>query len=309
MKLSFEKWHGCQNDFIVVWLNPSEHSLISSLQKRAPELCSKKGDGVGADGILVLSRQRVGEKLPNELTIINSDGSLAENCGNGLRCAALSVAKQFNDEELDFDLEDSVELRVSDHTYSCRFLGSQLPSLPTGTWPHVVIEMQLPLLGADLGWGEQFIQGAELHNDYALCSLGNPHLVYFNQDLSRKQELLFHAENLQKSQTIDGINVHFTSPIEPTAAIQKSAKTILGSAIEDAFEVLVYERGVGPTPACGSGACSVVATACMRHDASYGHWVSVTMPGGTVFVKQEDVESPVLLAGPAEFVFSGQLDF
>ena len=80
MLVPFEKWHGCKNDFIVVWLEPQAKEVFQSLQKRASQICARDGAGVGADGILVLHQDSRNDLQPATMTIINKDGSLAANC-------------------------------------------------------------------------------------------------------------------------------------------------------------------------------------------------------------------------------------
>ena len=94
MILKFEKWHGAKNDFILTWLLGDDDVIFDSLVRQAPTLCARDGSGVAADGLLVMHISDREQVFADRLSIINSDGSLAETCGNGIRCAALSTLKR-----------------------------------------------------------------------------------------------------------------------------------------------------------------------------------------------------------------------
>ena len=118
MIVDFEKWHGCRNDFLVIWSTHNEANyLLGSLQRQASALCSRKGEGVGADGLLILLTESRADLKPDKLVIINADGSLASNCGNGLRCAALSVYKKICQYGHVSDEPEFIELKVKENIF------------------------------------------------------------------------------------------------------------------------------------------------------------------------------------------------
>src|SRR5690606_32979571 len=106
------KWHGTKNDFIIIRISSADGDLVlESIKRQTQSLCDRRS-GVGADGILVLHSEQRGDLTPHGLTIINSDGSLAKNCGNGLRCAALSILRAHLQNGNCHDLPEAIELKV-----------------------------------------------------------------------------------------------------------------------------------------------------------------------------------------------------
>ncbi|NRA44620.1 MAG: hypothetical protein HRU09_06645 [Oligoflexales bacterium] len=314
MKIAFEKWHGCQNDFMVVWTNPNEAKFLrSSLQRQAPQLCSRDGLGVGADGILVLSKEH-GNELPNTLTIINQDGSIAKNCGNGLRCAAASVYVRHQDQLKKGEQLDQVELDVEGREFLCQFLHGQ----KSNSIPMISVNMGPLRLNEQNAWHtdamnflnkDKIAPFAKQLGDVFSADIGNLHLVFLN-DSAQSSDALFTqvGPQLQNTPHWDGINVHMAYEANWDDDELNKANNALGSQVGDLYEAWVFERGVGPTNACGSGACAIGASILSQGFANRDEWIAVKMPGGTVFVKQIDPSEGVLLAGNAEFVFSGEVE-
>ena len=130
MQLKFEKWHGCLNDFAVVWITEADGDVVmNSLKRQAVQLCDRHA-GIGADGLLILHVKNAGDLTPTKLTIINSDGSIAKNCGNGIRCAASAVLKAHREKGTPKDLPELVALEVEGQQMIARFMrrGAAYPS-------------------------------------------------------------------------------------------------------------------------------------------------------------------------------------
>ena len=121
MEIHFEKWHGCHNDFIIIHNScEQKNNILPSLQKAAKYLCSHSGDGIGADGILLLCHQQKDNTANTELVIINKDGSLADNCGNGLRCAAASIFNKVKTSKHNPGaLEKNITLKIKNQEFIC----------------------------------------------------------------------------------------------------------------------------------------------------------------------------------------------
>lgn len=309
MIVNFEKWHGCKNDFIVVALPEHQESLvIPALQRAAPGLCSRQGDGIGADGILVWRDTRDLGTGPIGLTIINMDGSIAKNCGNGLRVVAGSVyqAAQARSKQAR-DLE-WIEFRVEGASKIARLLKS------TREGSYWSVQMGQALLNEALGelWPKakgfisERLRALGLGSlTFSIGDIGNLHVV-FEVDKATEELLKVLGSDLQKSPHWDGINVHLKEPLEPTSQDQKSAKDVLQAPLAELLRAVTWERGVGPTQACGSGACVLAASAAAGGFVSDGQWVGVQMPGGRLYVSSQD--GGYTLAGPAVQVFTGQRD-
>ncbi len=311
MDLAFEKWHGCLNDFIVTWVSDLDDLVLASLKRQAAQLCHRHG-GVGADGILVLQTRTRADLTPDRLTIINSDGSIARNCGNGLRCAALSVLKRHREQGDPRNLPEMIELAVEGVPMLCRFM-------KTGAaFPLVAVDMGVPALGDDVPWyqaAEAAVRAVgssvgepKLAAGMSVCDLGNPHIV-ITSERGGRDLLLKVGPPLQNNAAWDGMNVHLVTPAEPAAKDQARAGLELGSGsvISELYQAWVWERGAGETMACGSGACAIGAAALATGLTERGTWIAVDMPGGRLYVRQDSAREPVLLAGPGVYVFSGKL--
>jgi diaminopimelate epimerase len=144
----FEKWHGCKNDFIIFYTSDHQADMVkTSLVTLAARLCGKSGDGIGADGVLLLQTKLPDDPLPYKLTIINSDGSIALNCGNGLRVAALSSRRRSSEIDPSSGDCELVSLEVEGKVFNCRFSegGSK-------TYPYVTVDMGIATGNDSLSW-------------------------------------------------------------------------------------------------------------------------------------------------------------
>ena len=307
MIIEIEKWHGAKNDFIVTWILATDRDmLVPTLERLTPKLCNRDGSGMGADGILVLVAKTSKSPHPEELVIINSDGSQAKNCGNGLRCAAMSARKRALREGIsDFD---GVTLTVQGVAIDCRFLGKE------GA-PFVAVTMPVPTINTANDWHQEIQDAVALHQkansklagDVETISLGNPHVVITVNEATAELAAIL-GPPLQKCRGGDGINVHVTSALEITEKDRQRARREIGEEIGELYKVFPWERGVGPTQACGTGACAVGATILATGLGERSLWVAIDMPGGRLYVKQTGQDDLITLAGPALFVFTAALD-
>jgi diaminopimelate epimerase len=305
--IDIEKWHGAKNDFIVTWILNTEHEmLIPTLVRLAPKLCQRDGSGIGADGILVIVQKSRKDHLPEELVIINSDGSLAKNCGNGLRCAAMSV--KLKSENMGIIDLDGVTFNVQGNHINCRYLGKS-------SNPFVAVTMPVPTSGNQNPWHSEVtsavkkiqISNGGLKGEIETVGIGNPHVTISVSKATT--ELASSAGTaLQTVRDGDGINVHLIESLELTTSDQQRAKRDINEDIGEIVKVIPYERGAGLTMACGTGACAVGVTLLATGLTERAQWIAVDMPGGRLYVKQDSEEDPVILAGPAQFVFSGRVE-
>ena len=313
MFIDFEKWQGCRNDFIVVRIDRADSSLLQSLKLQAKRLCCRQGGGIAADGILVLERENA-KSLPSRLTIINSDGSLAKTCGNGIRCAALSILREIS--KTSKDLPEGLELNLDGEKVFCRFHGkvSNLENVDHGSWPYVEVAMGKAKVDADCAWYHeakaevQRIAASFPHlnfsMDWSAVDIGNRHLVFFTDEANREALRLI-GPAFQTSDRWDGINIHLAKERPLASSDSKKFSQIIGRSLDASLEVYVWERGAGETQACGSGACAIIASLLRKNWNSRDQWHSVLMPGGHLFVKEQEAGDTVFLCGPAELVFTG----
>ena len=302
MHLEFEKWHGCNNDFVVAWIQRTDKDLIiPSLQRQAARICSRTGSGIAADGLLILVTRDRRELYPEELIVINSDGSLAKNCGNGLRCAAGSVLRKLQAAgTAPGDMPPAFELPIQGRVFWCKVFDQKV----FGAKGFIGVGMGEVEVEA-IGPGHRLRAALEL----ALMSpradqlvfyrvvIGNPHLVLLGMPPDAMRLAAF-AEAIQNLDGWDGINVHFA---EECAAVKN-----VSVQVDQSWTVLPWERGVGLTQACGSGAVAVAAAVAAQDAMGESEgWTMIRMPGGDLFI--QIAEENHTLAGPAELAFTGAL--
>lgn len=328
MDIKFEKWHGAQNDFIVLHLPVLDRDLLlGSLRRQASRLCHRHR-GIGADGILVLWT-RAGQEAPESLSIVNSDGSIALNCGNGLRCAMGSVLKNQGEMKTSSsgpkrpggggkgfaaDERDALYLEVEGRSMVCRQLGK------IGSTYYIAVEMPSADLNEKVEWwetGKHELTEAidQTKKTRGLSSLeyeahgvevGNKHIVIISDSMDRDW-ILAVGPKLQKSSHWDGINVHGAKLSPFNEKDQSRAGQEIGGSLGSLFQVWVWERGAGETMACGSGAVALGVQHLASGIEDRDEWVGVDMPGGRLYVKQDSADALPILAGPAEFVYEGIL--
>ncbi len=283
MPITFYKYHGTANDFILFDgrsfpLSPTE------LARLTPALCDRHR-GIGADGtILVVPQGPQGEDL--EMVYFNADGSRAEMCGNGIRCLGKFA--------YDHGMTDKRELVVA------------TPAGPRRLWLTVEgkevslvrVEMGVPRLGAEAVGAHKLATGngevariavGEAELELVLVSMGNPHGVSFSDELGDELVWRFGPQLEHHPSFPHGINTEFVRLIGP-----------------DRIEVRVWERGVGETMACGTGACASAVAAIRLGRASSP--LRVSLPGGELVVEWRGEGEPVYLTGPAVEVFEGRFD-
>jgi diaminopimelate epimerase len=200
------------------------------------------------------------------MTVLNADGSRPEMCGNGLRCVARHLVER-RGAPASFDVITDAGLRRCEVTRR----GAE-------TWVSISLGVGLPQGEIALDW-----QGQRLQFDRV--SMGNPHAVLFDSPFDEQQIDLI-GPLLSRGEP-EGSNVEF---VRQTGARE--------------LEVLVWERGVGRTLACGTGAGAVVVAAARRGLVPFGAPIAVKLPGGVLEV---DVAHSLAVEkrGPVSHVFSG----
>ncbi|MCA9563519.1 MAG: diaminopimelate epimerase [Myxococcales bacterium] len=271
-RVPFSKYHGLGNDFIVVLADDLPEDIA---RDRAVAMCDRHR-GIGADGLLWLRGE---DETAFRIRIFNADGSVPETCGNGIRCAVRFWLSRFGVGEGTLTVQSDAGVGVatlfSDSTVEvdmgpALFSGPNLPPLE-----HLMVGFPTPPLPPE-------ILGIPV-------SMGNPHLVIFHDDwrgLNRVDaaRLEHHPGFPQRA------NVNFARVSGPGE-----------------IELSVWERGVGFTQACGSGACATAAAA-LKFGFVSEQQVKVTLPGGALTISVAPDFSRLLMRGPAEPVFSGEID-
>ncbi|MEM6961020.1 MAG: diaminopimelate epimerase [Myxococcota bacterium] len=294
--MQFFKYQGIGNDFILVEAEAARQRGLDG--PMAEQLCDRRY-GIGADGVLIVSaRDGAGQ-----MRVYNADGSVPEMCGNGLRCAALHFFRT-GQTASEFDCETGAGV------HRCLVSTGKPSSIDTRR-AEVTVTMRVPsLLPADIPMiSEQPLIDAALRFDsnsstqgerdatemrWTLVSMGNPHAVTFDPvDEALRAELGARIE--RDDRFPEGVNVGFAS-LE-----------------QGEIGLAVWERGVGLTQACGTGACAAAVAAAVTGRCSSERPIPVRLPGGTLKIQvgaqtQGDTRSdPVRMTGPAQWVFEGNI--
>lgn len=269
------KYQATGNDFVMAY-DPEDRRALSPEEVQA--LCDRRF-GIGADGSI---RVTVGKDGRPFMDYRNADGSLAEMCGNGLRCVALLLRDVGEGTESSFEVETRsgprrVELapdgRVTVDMGEPHFTKAAIP-MRGPAWETYLRE---PL---DLGGGVIVTATA--------VSMGNPHLVLLVEDDPER----FHV-------------AHIGAVLERDDRFPEGTNVEFAKVAEDGIVARVWERGSGETMACGSGACAIVVAA--NEAGLTGPRSLVRFPGGVLEVERRESGS-VLLTGPASRVFETTVD-
>lgn len=276
MLVPFTKMQGLGNDFVLV------DARNSSFQLGPVELArlADRRFGVGCDQILVLEPASL-EQAQARYRVFNADGSSAEHCGNGVRCVArylrdagdvsggrLSLEIDGAAFELEFAADGSVRVDMGGPSFAPN-------EIPIATDERLA-RYEVVVIGNTY--------------DFGCVSMGNPHAVTLVDDIAAAEVSRIGSACQEHEFFPAKVNVGFMQVID-----------------RDRVRLRVYERGVGETPACGTGACAAVAVGRLWHqlDAS----VDVELPGGVLRIDWSGVVGdPVWMTGPAAHVFEGIIE-
>ena len=278
----FEKYQGNGNDFIVI--DSRGNDLYKNYKANKildiKKICNRQF-GIGADGVIFIEE-------PNEdnyarMTIFNSDGSEAQMCGNGIRCLVefLNVNDSLNNKNCEYKIETKAGLKIAEYKNHEITVKMGLPILDSQYIP-TKIEKKINSVPS-----HDFIEKNFNSKGYAV-GMGNPHLIFFLNELDSiplsRLGPIFENNELFPEKT----NVHFCQILS-----------------KDNIKVKVWERGAGPTLACGTGACAI-------HVAAYklglcNSQTIVTLPGGNLKIDWSKDDCEVMMTGNAKKVFSGSM--
>ena len=283
MKNTFSKYQGLGNDFIIFDSRGKNLENLFALNKGniIENLCNRNF-GIGADGIILILESN--KKCFVRMKIYNSDGSEPEMCGNGIRCM---VAFLNDNKEINQHIEIPIETKAGVILTSIRDNKNIKVNMGSPILSPKEIPTKLLIDETSVPNGFISIDGQEL-KVYA-ASMGNPHMIVFVNSID-KFPFLEWGRFLEKHSSFpNDTNVHFVELID-----KKNIK------------VKVWERGCGPTLACGTGAC-----ACLVITSRLGKTLdkaNVYLPGGKLEIEWPNQEGPVYMQGPALKVFCGDID-
>ena len=280
--ISFEKYQGNGNDFVII--DSRRNELYKNYKTNKifdiKKICNRQF-GIGADGVIFIEE-------PNEdnyakMIIFNSDGSEAQMCGNGIRCLVeyLHVNDSIKNKNIEYKIETKAGLKVAKYINDEITVKMGVPILDNQNIP-TTIEKKINSVPT-----HNFIEKNFSNKGYAV-GMGNPHLIFFVQDLDLIP-LSILGPIFEKNELFpEKTNVHFCQIIN-----------------KENIKVKVWERGAGPTLACGTGACAI-------HVAAYklglcNSKTIVTLPGGNLKIDWSKDDCEVMMTGNAKKVFSGSM--
>lgn len=275
--MKFTKMQGIGNDFIMV--DGFQEKLPSDLNKTALKLCDRRF-GIGADGLIFILPS---EKADLRMVIINSDGSEAEMCGNGIRC----FAKYAYEHHLIAKEAFTVETLAGIMGPRLNIIDSVVVGVTVDMGEPIFARSAVPILGQG---GQALAEPLEvLDQTFEITSMlmGVPHTVVFVDDVVAF-ELAKYGPALENH------------PIFP----RKTNANFVQVLNKNEIKYRVWERGAGPTLACGTGACSVLVAAVLNQKTE--RRAKVYLPGGTLEIEWAG-DNHVYMTGPAAVVFNGEV--
>ena len=287
-KVDIAKYEGLGNDFILIDARSSSSPTLTAEQ--SAKLCNRNFS-VGADGVIFALSAPPDSDYDFSMRIYNSDGSEPEMCGNGIRCLAAFLR----------DIGEN-----SKTTYKINTLaGPIIPEMNADGG--VTVDMGEPILKASAvpttlqpnadeeSVVEQTLSCNGKEWKISAVSMGNPHALFFVNDLEKDIDFEKDGPALEKHAAFPAkTNVEFVQVLS-----------------DNHLKMKVWERGAGPTLACGTGTCALVVAAIragkIPRPSAEGvdGRVRVTLPGGDLFIEWRESNNKVYMTGPANLSFTG----
>lgn len=276
MLLKFHKMHGLGNDFIMLENPDLPEAKLAGL---AIKLCDRH-QGIGADGIILIQPS---EKADIRMKIINSDGSEADMCGNGIRCFAKYVFENKIIGKRIFKIETPAGIMIPELELKKNVVTSVRVNMGSPKLNRVDIPMQ--------GEEEKSIDKELIlqKNKVAITSLlmGVPHTVVFVENVDQTDVAGKGFEIEKHPYFPNGTNVNFVEVLN-----------------EKEIKIRTWERGAGCTLACGTGSCASVVASVLNKKTD--NIVTVHLELGDLLIEWKD--NTVFMTGPASNVFSGEIE-
>lgn len=278
--LNFKKMHGLGNDFIII---DGRESGVTLSPDQIRSICDRKR-GVGCDQIVILRYSKHWQET-TFLEMYNNDASVIEACGNMTRCVADVLMTE--------DQTDNVIIETLNGSLNCWKEEGGLIRVEMGkpklTWTDIPLSKECDTL---------YLEGLKPINELkpttqdalpVAVNVGNPHCIFFTDQEITDQEL-------------EKLGSHFENdPLFPNKVNVEFVQVLAHNHIR----MRVWERGVGITEACGSGACAAAVAAIRRGLTE--RKMTVTLDGGDLIINWPSDDSPVHMTGPVSYVFDGEL--
>lgn len=275
--MRFTKMQGIGNDFVII----ERSDEISDYGMIAKELCNRHY-GIGADGVIILTPSKTADV---RMQIYNADGTEAEMCGNGIRCVGKYIYEKKNIKKF----HPTIETKAGIKNLTLHVNGEVVDQIVVDMGCPILYPKEIPVefKGKDV-ISQQLILANSVVYPVTCVSMGNPHAVIFGDDI--------HTIDIESVGRAVEKDQHFPNGTNVEFAVCENRRNIT---------MRVWERGVGETEACGTGACAVVVASILNHLTD--DEVFVKLKGGELFIRWDRWKNIVFLAGSAETVFEGEI--
>jgi len=269
---AFRKMHGLGNDFVVFDARNGEFAL----EPRLARALADRREGIGCDQVIVIAPGK--DHIDAFMRIYNADGGEVESCGNAARCVARLLMEEGDTTHVRLDSPGGL--------LDCTDAGGGNVTVDIGE-PHLGWR-EIPLAqDVDTKSFVLTVDGAAL--TASAVSVGNPHCILFVEDAERAAVSDLGPKIEHHPMFPARTNVEFVSPISRTR-----------------LRMRVWERGVGITRACGTGACATAVAAVRRGLAE--RRVDIVLDGGTLALEWRESDGHVLMTGPVALAYTGEVD-
>lgn len=276
--MEFVKMHGLGNDFILI--NGLKDGGTVNYFELAPKICDRNF-GIGADGLLIILPSEVADI---KMQIINSDGSEAEMCGNGIRCFAKYVFEEGIVDKTKMEVETLAGIIVPELILQ----KDKVVSIRVDMGEPQLERSRIPMIGSPGPVIKEKLKVLDQEFEVTAVSMGNPHCVIFVSDLT-KIDINKWGPLIEKHQAFPRkTNVEFVQVVTPSEAIMR-----------------VWERGAGITLACGTGACATLTAGVLNN--LLHRTAIIKLLGGELEIEWAE-NNHLYMTGPAEEVFRGVIN-
>lgn len=272
--MKFSKMHGLGNDFIVV----EEENLVGNDTSSLAKKVCERNFSVGADGLLIVYKSSIADI---KMEIINSDGSHADMCGNGIRCFAKYVYEKGIVKKEEIEIETGAGVLIA----HLKIDKDKVTGINIDMGSFSFDKKDIPFVGDEDNKNYSLVVNNKEYSATTML-LGVPHTVVYVDEINPSEVIENGAiiEKLEKYE--NNTNVNFVKYID-----------------KDNIEVRTWERGAGITYACGTGTCASAISGITR--GINNNKVTAKLYSGEMIVEYKD--GRVFMEGPAEFICDGEV--
>ncbi|MHA2392290.1 MAG: diaminopimelate epimerase [Promethearchaeota archaeon] len=281
--LELEKYHGLGNDYIII--NDNKWNIPEEKKSKLALILCEIHFSIGADGLIFVSNS---DKADIKMRIFNNDGSEAEMCGNGIRCFSKYVYENNIIKKEEITIETLKGIMIAKNNIG----EGEVKSVQIDMGPPILKCEEIPVLTESLSdkcINEPIVILDKIFN-FTAVSMGNPHAIIFVKNQLKDDELNMYGASIESHDRFPNkTNVEFVQALSDTESV-----------------VRVFERGVGITKSCGTGACASVVAGSILGIFKRNTPITVHNDGGDLIITYTD--KTVLMDGPVKKVFTGILE-